>query len=115
MFNTLEKLRQKPESVKKQIAFAVALSFAGIIFLVWLTVVYPDLRKEKTQNDKLNNLEKIPVTSFTETFSGRFSGIVGEFKKVKELISSFKIGPEYYRATTTETAVLSSTTEDKSL
>ena len=46
MFNALEKLRQKPESVKKQIAFAVALSFAGIIFLVWLTVVYPDLRKE---------------------------------------------------------------------
>ena len=39
MLNTVDKLREKPESYRMKIAFIVAAIIAGIIFIVWLSVV----------------------------------------------------------------------------
>jgi hypothetical protein len=39
MLNTIEKLREKPEAHRRRIAFVVSASIAGIIFVVWLSVV----------------------------------------------------------------------------
>jgi hypothetical protein len=39
MLNTIEKLREKPESYRMKIVFTIAASVAGVIFIVWLSVV----------------------------------------------------------------------------
>lgn len=39
MLNTVEKLREKPEAHRKRVAFIVAAIIAGIIFIVWLSVI----------------------------------------------------------------------------
>ena len=39
MLNTIEKLREKPEPYRMRVAFVVAASISGIIFVVWLSVV----------------------------------------------------------------------------
>ncbi len=113
MFQTIEKLRGKPERTKKQIAFGGALLFAGIIFVIWLTVVYPSLKQEKNLGDKVNETKKSPVTSFKETFSAGVSGIGEQFKNIKEAISGFSVMPEYYTSTSSDSSQISTTTEVK--
>lgn len=113
MFKTLEKIRQKPDSVKKQIAFFTALSFVGIIFGIWFSVVYPDLKQEKFQGDKVKNLEKSPTESLGETLGSGASSLGEEFNKIKDLFTSFSVSPTYYSATTT--SKISSTTEESRL
>ena len=41
MFPLIEKLRQKPSRTKKQIAFVVSFLLAGVIFVIWLSIIYP--------------------------------------------------------------------------
>lgn len=77
MFNYLEKLRQKPERSKNRFAFLSAFSFAGIIFVIWLSVVYPNFTEQKKREDKVRSLEQSPLSSFFENVSVGF-GEVGE-------------------------------------
>lgn len=39
MLKQIEKLREKPESYRTKVAFIISASIAGIIFIVWLSVV----------------------------------------------------------------------------
>jgi len=39
MFDKLERLRKKPETHRRRIAFIISASIVGIIFLVWLSVL----------------------------------------------------------------------------
>ncbi len=112
MFNTLEKIRQKPERTKKRIALITSLVLVAVIVAVWFTVIYPDLKEENAQEEKLKNLEKSPTASFIETFSNGFSAIGSEFGKLKDRISSFTTSSVYYSATTSTEIVNSTSTED---
>lgn len=48
MLKTIEKLREKPEAYRKRIAFIIAISIAGIIFLIWLSVLGVKFRNSET-------------------------------------------------------------------
>ncbi|MBI4155768.1 MAG: hypothetical protein HY507_00870 [Candidatus Zambryskibacteria bacterium] len=100
MFDFLEKLRSKPEKVKKQIAFFVSIFLAGIIFVVWLSVIYPDFRQSQKQKQKVENLTPSPFSTFTTQLSSGISSISEKFSEIKNTISSFSTSPAYYSATT---------------
>ena len=108
MFEILDKLRRKSDRTKKQIAFFTAFSLAGIIFVVWLSVIYPDFRQTTDKEKKVNNLEPSPISNFNNKFIDGFMGVKDQFSQIKEAISSFSTLPAYYTATTTEN--LSTTT-----
>ena len=100
MFEYLEKLRQKPEGAKKRFAFLTAFTISGIIFVVWLSVIYPDLTEQKKRDDKVKNLESSPLSSFIENVSYGFGQIGKSFDGIKETIDMLKTQPEYYESST---------------
>jgi hypothetical protein len=112
MFNLIEKLRRKPEKTKKLIAFSTALSFTGIIFVVWLSVVFPDFRKSQQKEDTIAKLEPSPITTFGETIGTGFSAIGEQFSKLKESVSSMTSSitqnSTFYSTTTNSSANVSS-------
>ena len=101
MFQLIEKLRHKPNSTKKQIAFLVALSFAGIIFIVWLSVVYPDFRQSQEAEQRVADLTPSPISGFMASITTGFSAIGEQIAKMKDTMTSFSIDPAYYSATST--------------
>lgn len=56
MFDKINKLRKKPESYRKKIAFIISASITGIIFLIWLSTLgvrFNDIGGEiSTQEEK---------------------------------------------------------------
>jgi len=104
MFDLIEKLRAKPDSTKKQIAFLVALSVAGIIFVIWLSVIYPDWKEGEIKESNVAKIEPSPLSGFTSNFSNGLTSIKEQFSKLKESVSSFSNSPEYYRAETIGTS-----------
>ena len=59
MFDLIEKLRAKPDKTKRRIAFLVAFFIAGIIFIVWLGVVYPNFRNKQAKEDNVSKLASL--------------------------------------------------------
>ncbi len=84
MFETIEKLRNKPERKKKQIAFTIAFSIAGLIFVVWLSVIYPDFRKTEAQEEEASKLQPSPLSVFGDSVSSGFNAIEDEISGLKE-------------------------------
>ena len=109
MFNFLEKLRQKPPHIRKQIAFLVAFSIAGIIFVIWLSVIYPDFRQKQDQEEKISQLEPSPVSSFGQTLTSGISAIKEQFGQLKSAVSSFTTDQTHYSAPATDTNMTAST------
>ena len=89
MFNFLEKLRAKPDRVKKQIAFLTAFFMVGVIFVVWLSVIYPNFRRAQDQEARVSSMEPSPLSTFTDSFVSGVSGIKEKIDEVKESVSSF--------------------------
>jgi len=101
MFDFLEKLREKPPRVKKQIAFFTAIFFAGIIFVIWLSSVYPNIWKTHLREEKAASLEPGPVDTLGGIFSEAFTVIGEKISEAKKVISSFASSTEYYASTST--------------
>lgn len=87
MFEYIEKLRQKPEKTKKQVAFLVALTFSGLIFVVWLSVIYPDWRESERKEAKVVKLEPSPMAGFMANLSAGIDGMKDQFSGLKESVS----------------------------
>ena len=102
MFYFIEKIRKQPLHIKKQIAFLVAFSTSGIIFVIWLSVIYPNFRNEQKQVQKVASLEPSPISTFRDTLGTAILSIYDQFGKIKETLSSFSTDPEYYSTTTSD-------------
>ena len=101
MFDFLENLRQKTEGTKKKIAFFGAFLLAGIIFVVWLSVVYPSFNHDQIPEEVASRTNPSPLSAFSDTLSVGFSAIGDLFSKIKETVSSFTTAPAYYVSTST--------------
>lgn len=98
MFELIEKIRQKPENIKKRIALLTALSFALFIFIIWLAFVLPGI-KDREMEKSLSKEEKVEVTPISGLTGGAYtgwSGIKNNFSLMKENIKTFMSGVEYY-------------------
>ncbi|MBA3732838.1 hypothetical protein H0W91_00495 [Patescibacteria group bacterium] len=93
MLEILEKVRQKSPRQKKQIAFSFAFFISGLIFVIWLSVIYPDFRQKQIQTQNASSLEPSPLSTFGET-------LTGGFKAIKDTLSSIKNSSVYYSTTT---------------
>jgi hypothetical protein len=102
MFEYLEKLRAKPPKTKKKVAFLVSFSLAGIIFVVWLTIIFPDFKQTQDKIDNGSSTSTSPFSHFKEMFSNSFYEASDNFKNAKETVSSIGKTPEL-NATTTAT------------
>ena len=102
MFEYLEKLRKKSPRAKKGIAFLIAFSFSGIIFLVWMTVIYPNFKNGLLTQRKVDEITNPkPTSAFSDAFSSGYGALKDQFSKVKEMIASVSSAPVNYNASTT--------------
>jgi hypothetical protein len=101
MFELLEKIRAKSPRVKKQIAFLLSFSFAGIIFTVWVMAIYPNFKSVEDKNAQVAKLEPSPTGAFINIISSSFSAVANKVSSAKEALTSFSTSMEHYSATTT--------------
>jgi len=111
MFDFIEKLRAKSDKEKRKFAFFYALSFSGIIFVLWLLVVYPNLGQNQNQGEVTSNSKITPASTLSDTIGKSLTELGDQFLKIKDTVSSFTKGgtsPEYYSASTSEANVIES-------
>ena len=101
MFKTIEKLRQKPEGTKKRFAFTFAFIFCLIIFAVWLSVVYPNLKQKQAKESEISKLNSNETSAFADTLYSSFSSIKDQISNIKEAVSVFSNPSSYYSSTST--------------
>ncbi|KND49957.1 MAG: hypothetical protein AB198_01390 [Parcubacteria bacterium C7867-003] len=113
MFEYLEKLRQKPDSTKKKIAFLGSFIFTGIIFAFWLLAVYPSFKEDAEIQKKAKSLETSPISSLGSILGDNFSKIKEQISSLKDLGSSFSKEMDYYIASSTVSATASTTLNEQ--
>ncbi|MFZ2620886.1 MAG: hypothetical protein WAX85_00700 [Minisyncoccia bacterium] len=96
MFELIEKIRQKSDRTKKRIAFLISFTIAGIIFVIWILIIFPDFRKKQEQESKATSYDKTPLSSLSSTFSNGLKSIGEQFQKIKESFSLLKSEPLHY-------------------
>lgn len=101
MFELLEKLRQKPESTKQKVAFLTAFSFAGLIFVIWLSVIYPDWRQVEKKEAAASKNEPGPLAGFSNNFSDGFQNLKKQFTELKNSAASYVGEVQISNSTTT--------------
>jgi len=114
MFEFIENLRQKPNSTKKKIAFLTSFSVSAIIFVVWISVIYPDMKNENRVISTTSS--STPIETFTGFMSDGFSQMKEKLSEVANVFSSLSSTTSMYYATsttqeTTSARVESTTTE----
>lgn len=107
MFQTIEKLRAKPDGSKKKIAFLLAFLFSGIIFVVWLTIIYPDFKNKNQKEAQIVNAGPSPISAFSDTLSSAFSSMGEQISNIKGAVSKLTNQEMYYSATSTLRATTS--------
>lgn len=106
MFDFIEKLREKPDRIKRKVAFLTASCFSVVILLLWISVIYPDFRDKQ---QKINNIESSPTSVFGKTIDSGISEFGDRFSKIKDLISSITkkdINPAHFTASSSEANVI---------
>ncbi len=103
MFDLIEKIRNKPERAKKRIAFLTALSFSSVIAVIWLSVIYPDLRFVENQKQSAAAVESGPTESFFRNIKEGFSGAKQQIDNIKESISGIASTTKHIQNNTTDT------------
>jgi predicted PurR-regulated permease PerM len=88
VFQLIEKLRQKPDGAKKRIAFLVSFSFSVCIFVIWLTVVFPDFNFIEKQKQKAKVPETGAISIFIQNIKQSFGSIKEEAGMIKNLINN---------------------------
>jgi hypothetical protein len=111
MFKLIEKLRAKSERTKKLFAFSIAFFFSGLIFVVWLSVIYPSFKQKQDKLDYVSKLEPSPIGTITEALGGGFSQIGEQFGRLKDAVSSLTSAPAYY-STTSKVMIESTSTSE---
>lgn len=82
MFRTIEKMREKPEKYRMRVAFIISASIAGIIFLVWLSVL--GVRFENSDNTADKEFAEPALAEFKERFSGVFEEGKSQLEEARE-------------------------------
>lgn len=103
MLDFLDKVRSKPNSAKKRIAFFTAFTLTGIIFIFWFVAIYPSFKEQNELDKKISKLESSPIESVSSVFGSNFLKIKEQFGKIKEIGSSFSAEVDYYTANATTT------------
>jgi hypothetical protein len=113
MFEIIEKIRHKPEGIKKQIAFGLSFLITGLIFVIWISILYPNWKTGQDNENKITSAEPSPLSTITSTFSDGIKNISGQFGKAKSLLSSVVQSVEQGTTTPLEAVVVEQSTEQE--
>lgn len=82
----LDKLRAKPENVKKSIAISISLIITIVIASVWFVSKYVTSIQETERDATVTEIQS-PVSSMSATVSDAFKNLSDEFGNLKEKLS----------------------------
>jgi cytoskeletal protein RodZ len=88
MLKFIEKLREKPRHVKKRFAMLFSLSFAGVIFLMWFFVVYPNFIDESERESKALESDLSPMSAISDMFYATFLSFKSDASTFSNSISN---------------------------
>ncbi len=88
MFELLESVRKKPENTKRLIAFFISFLFCALMFVIWISVWYPQWKDGELAKQTDTPSTLAPLSSLTQTFSSGFSQVGNEFSKLKTIIKN---------------------------
>ncbi len=104
-FDWLEKMRNKPIKSQRLIAFAVALSFTGLLFVTWLSVLLPGFfhsRDVAQKNEEKNDTFDTPKDTFVENITSAWHTLGEQFGALKTTVSDVNLSAAVqYSATST--------------
>ncbi len=86
MLNFIEKLRAKPDHVKKNIAFFTSLGITMIIFVFWLASFNIISGVDKIGNNNLATKSRSPLSSLTASVGSIFGSIKDIFTGGNEML-----------------------------
>lgn len=120
MFELIEKIRNKPEKTKNRIAFLSSLLFVGVIFVIWLTVLFPDFLGQNAKAEKITSSEPSAFSALFSTISQGFSDMGKNISQIKEVssavMSNFSQGDTtHYFATSTKSDDLGTSTTTQTI
>jgi hypothetical protein len=110
MFDFFEKMRQKPVSKRRLIAFGISLFFTGLIFVVWLSVWLPNFFYDQSVEQKNLELES-PKDTLLQNIGSAWDGVMGGVSNLKESLGKAKVSSEVEYRSPTTTEKISTTTE----
>lgn len=117
MFKYLDNLRKKPDSYKKKFSILVSLLVVGLIFVVWLSVIYPDVRDMGKKKAELRK-DPTPANAFLSNMWDGFRSLGENFGNLNKTVSDLgnSIENSYYLASTTsDTSNFSEISESNTL
>ncbi len=104
MFDFFENMRQKPLSRRRLVAFGLALSITGLLFVVWLSVWLPDFFYTQNVESKNNSSFESPKDNVLDSIGSAWQTMQGEFVDLKSAIGGVDLTSQLqYTATTTAT------------
>ncbi len=104
MLNLIERLRSKPHKIRKKIALLIAVTFSGIILLMWAIVIYPNFKEQEKRDIGVMNAEPSPFSAFTDMIYSSFLTFGGEVTNFKNSLGGLS-GSETYIKNDSENAL----------
>lgn len=102
MFEFIEKIRQKPEGLKKKVAFLASFFIAGLIFVIWLSVIYPNIMNNKKVDSLTEKRKEDPISSLANIISSGVYSVSNELGSLKDLISNVGTKEDYFSASSSK-------------
>lgn len=103
MFKYLDYLRKKPDIYKKTFAIMVSFFVVGVMFVVWLSVIYPDIKNIGQKKAKIKENNPTAISAFmANVFEGfgsiqeSFGELTGSMDDINNLLET-----TYYNSSTT--------------
>ncbi|MFA7216760.1 MAG: hypothetical protein WC095_02155 [Candidatus Paceibacterota bacterium] len=101
MFNYLDNLRKKPDSYKKRFSILVSFLVVGLIFVVWLSVIYPDVRDMGKKKAEIRK-DPTPANAFLGNMWEGFRSLEESYGNLGKTVSDLSNNIEnYYYSTST--------------
>ncbi|TAL49567.1 hypothetical protein EPN83_00270 [Patescibacteria group bacterium] len=82
MFETIARWRQKPEGARRRIAFGLSAIVTALIFLVWVSVIFPGSR---TQVVTAKPAGETPIATLRSGVAQAYEALRGIFSETKSL------------------------------
>jgi hypothetical protein len=78
----IEKLRSKPEHIRKNILYATTFSVTGLILIIWIYSLVSHLSSPETREAFRNDLK--PLTVIKDNLSDAYQNITADLSKIKK-------------------------------
>ena len=107
MFNWLDNMRQKSLSTQRLWAFGISLFIVGVIFVIWLSVIFPNFLHTQDIAAKNTQVEKYvtPSQNIWSTIGSVWSGVTSQYQSLQQQMKNINLNNTVqYQATTTATS-----------